>query len=52
MFWVLSEKVERGNIMAVKGAQSKKIVEDKLLAMFPGSFVADKKIYINFEEDN
>lgn len=38
--------------MAVRGAQSKKIVEDKILAMFPGSFVTDKKIYINFKEDN
>lgn len=38
--------------MAVKGAQSKKIVEEKILAMFPGSFIVDKKVYIPFRENN
>lgn len=38
--------------MAVRGAQSKKVVEEKILEMFPGSFIADKKVYIPFREDN
>lgn len=37
--------------MAARGAQSKKIVENKILEVFPEAFVNDKKIYINFMED-
>lgn len=37
--------------MAARGAVSKKIVENKILEVFPEAFVNDKKIYINFMED-
>lgn len=36
--------------MAVRGAESKKIVEQKLLEVFPGAFIKDKKVYVNFNE--
>lgn len=36
--------------MAVRGAESKKIVEQKLLEVFPGAFIKDKKVYVNFAE--
>lgn len=37
--------------MAARGAQSKKIVENRILEVFPEAFINDKKIYINFMED-
>lgn len=34
-----------------RGQESKKIVENKILEVFPNAFINDKKIYIDFVEN-
>lgn len=36
--------------MARKGDQARQDVMNKILAVFPGSFIADKKVYVNVLE--